>query len=47
MLDYPFTKCYTDRYGWINLVEVIIASNLGYKGYEQAFRVPTPKEEEL
>jgi hypothetical protein len=39
MLDYPFNKYATNEYGYIDLVDIIVASNFQYKSYPKVFRV--------
>jgi hypothetical protein len=38
LFDYEFDALQTDRYGFVNAVQLVIASNFEYRGYEQPFR---------
>ncbi len=39
LFDYQFEKYNTDTYGWLDIVQFIIASNRNYSGYENTFNV--------
>lgn len=39
MFDYEFDEYQTNTYGGMTIVDLIIASNFGYEGYENTFQV--------
>lgn len=39
MLDYAFDRYKTDVYGSMDIVDIIVASNFGYLGFEHSFRL--------
>jgi len=47
LFDYETARCQTNRYGLLDVVQLIIASNFGYRGYEAAFRVIGDGSDEL
>ena len=47
LFDYETTSYQTDRYSFVNCLQLVVSSNFGYQGFENAFKVISDGRDEL